>query len=273
VIVCKSAAEIERMRRANALVADVLTELREAVRPGVTTAELDALAEEKVRVGGAEPAFKGYHGYPATICASVNQEVVHGIPSRRALADGDIVSIDLGVRLDGFYGDAAVTVPVGAIDDRTAQLLRVTEEALHHAIARVRVGARVSDLGHAVQAHVERHGFSIVREFVGHGIGALLHEEPQIPNYGGPGRGPRLSEGMVLAIEPMVNLGRPTVKVLSDGWTAVTTDGLPSAHFEHTVAVTADGPLVLTAPGGAVIADGDGYWEATDALRREQLPS
>jgi methionyl aminopeptidase len=262
VIVCKSQAELDRMRRANAVVADVLSELRGLVKPGVTTADLDEFAEQRVRVHGAEPAFKGYHGYPATICASVNQEVVHGIPSgRRVLVEGDVVSIDLGVRLDGFYGDAAVTVPVGRIADRTAELLRVTEEALHLAIAKVRVGGRVSDLGHAVQGHVERYGFSVVREFVGHGIGASLHEEPQIPNYGGPGRGPRLSEGMVLAIEPMVNLGKATVRVLSDGWTAVTTDGLPSAHFEHTVAVTPDGPLVLTAPGGAVIAGLDGYWD------------
>jgi methionyl aminopeptidase len=269
VIVCKSAAEIERMRRANAVVANVLADLRAAVKPGVTTAELDALAERRVRAEGAEPAFKGYHGYPATICASVNQEVVHGIPSDRVLVEGDVVSIDLGVRLDGFFGDAAVTVPVGAIPERTAELLRVTEEALHRAIAKVRVGARVSDLGHAVQGHVESHGFSVVREFVGHGIGASLHEEPQIPNYGGPGRGPRLSEGMVLAIEPMVNLGKAGVKVLSDGWTAVTTDGLPSAHFEHTVAVTSDGPLVLTAPGGAVVAGADGYWQLNGALRQE----
>ena len=268
-IVCKSAAEIERMRCANAVVANVLADLRAAVKPGVTTAELDSLAERRVRAEGAEPAFKGYHGYPATICASVNQEVVHGIPSDRVLLEGDVVSIDLGVRLHGFFGDAAVTVAVGTIADRTAELLRVTEEALHRAIAKVRVGARVSDLGHAVQGHVERHGFSVVREFVGHGIGASLHEEPQIPNYGGPGRGPRLSEGMVLAIEPMVNLGKAGVKVLSDGWTAVTTDGLPSAHFEHTVAVTSDGPLVLTAPGGAVVAGTDGYWPANGALRQE----
>jgi methionyl aminopeptidase len=269
VIVCKSQAEIDRMRRANAVVADVLMELRGIVKPGVTTADLDDFAEQRLLAAGAEPAFKGYHGYPATICASVNQEVVHGIPSgRRVLLEGDVVSIDLGVRLDGFYGDAAITVPVGRIPDRTAELLRVTEEALHLAIARVRVGARISDLGHAVQRHVESHGFSVVREFVGHGIGASLHEEPQIPNYGGPGRGPRLSEGMVLAIEPMVNLGKATVKVLSDGWTAVTTDGLPSAHFEHTVAVTADGPLVLTAPGGAAVAGEDGYWDA-HALRQE----
>ena len=271
-IVCKSSAEIERMRRANAVVALVLAELRSMVRPGITTAELDAAAERRVRAEGAEPAFKGYHGYPATICASVNHEVVHGIPSGRVLVEGDVVSIDLGVRLDGFYGDAAVTVPVGTIPERTTELLRVTEEALHRAIGKVRVGARVSDLGHAVQAHVESHGFSVVREFVGHGIGASLHEEPQIPNYGGPGRGPRLSEGMVLAIEPMVNLGKASVKVLSDGWTAVTTDGLPSAHFEHTVAVTTDGPLVLTAPGGAVVAGANGYWGPQGALRSE-LPS
>jgi methionyl aminopeptidase len=246
VIVCKSAAEIERMRAANALVANVLGELAGMVRPGTTTAELDAAAERLVREGGAEPAFKGYRGYPATLCASVNEQVVHGIPSARALVEGDILSLDMGVKLNGFYGDSAVTVGVGRISDDAERLLRVTREALQHGIAEVRVGNRISDIGHAIQQHVERHGFSVVREFVGHGIGAALHEEPQIANYGEPGRGPRLAEGMVLAIEPMVNMGRPGVKVLADGWTAVTRDGSLSAHFEHTVAVTKQGPLVLT---------------------------
>ena len=245
-IVCKSPAEIERMRLANALVAEVLAELATMVQPGVTTQELDAVAERRVREGGAEPAFKGYRGYPATLCASVNEQVVHGIPSARQLVDGDIVSLDMGVKLNGFYGDSAVTVPVGRIDDEAARLLRVTQEALDRGIAQVRVGGRISDIGHAIQQHVESHGFSVVREFVGHGIGAALHEEPQIANYGEPGRGPRLAEGMVLAIEPMVNMGRPAVKVLGDGWTAVTRDGSLSAHFEHTVAVTKLGPLVLT---------------------------
>jgi len=246
VIVCKSAAEIERMRIANALVAEVLADLAAMVAPGVTTADLDAAAEAKVRAAGAEPAFKGYRGYPATLCASVNEQVVHGIPSKRSLNEGDIVSLDMGVKLNGFFGDSAVTVGVGRVSDDVARLLRITQEALERGIAQVRVGGRISDIGHAIQQHVEAHGFSVVREFVGHGIGAALHEEPQIANYGEPGRGPRLAEGMVLAIEPMVNMGRAGVKVLSDGWTAVTRDGSLSAHFEHTVAVTKDGPLVLT---------------------------
>ncbi len=236
------------MRAANALVARVLDELTAMVRPGVTTADLDAKAEATIVAAGATPAFKGYHGYPATLCASVNDEVIHGIPSsRRALREGDIVSMDVGAVLDGFVGDSAVTRSVGAVDGRAAELLRVTQEALYRAIAQMKVGGRVSDLGHAVQRHVEAHGFSVVREFVGHGIGTAMHEEPQVPNYGPAGRGPRLVEGMVLAIEPMVNLGKAGVKVLDDGWTAVTRDGSLSAHFEHTVALTADGPLVLTA--------------------------
>jgi methionyl aminopeptidase len=247
VIVCKSASEIERMRAANMLVADVLHELETLVAPGVTTADLDAAAEKLVRAAGAEPAFKGYRGYPATLCASINEEVVHGIPSKkRALGEGDIVSLDMGVKLNGFYGDSAVTVPVGKVSDSVLTLLTVTQEALELAIAQVRIGGRVSDIGHAVQRHVEANGFSVVREFVGHGIGSALHEDPQIANYGEPGRGPRLAEGMVLAIEPMVNMGRSAVKVLPDGWTAVTKDGSLSAHFEHTVAVMRDGPLVLT---------------------------
>ena len=245
-IVCKSAAEIERMRAPNELVANVLAELSSLVAPGVTTADLDAAAERLVRAAGAEPAFKGYRGYPCTLCASVNEQVVHGIPSAKPLASGDIVSLDMGVKLNGFYGDSAVTVPVGRVSDEAATLLRVTRESLHKGIEQVRLGGRISDIGHAIQEHVEAHGFTVVREFVGHGIGAALHEEPQIANYGEPGRGPRLAEGMVLAIEPMVNIGRPAVKVLADGWTAVTKDGSLSAHFEHTVAVTKAGPLVLT---------------------------
>jgi methionyl aminopeptidase len=246
VIVCKSPAEIERMCAANQLVADVLAELAAMVAPGVTTADLDRAAERLVRAGGAEPAFKGYRGYPCTLCASVNEQVVHGIPSPRALVEGDIISLDMGVKLNGFFGDSAVTVPVGQVAPDVERLLQVTQDALARGIEQVRLGGRVSDIGHAIQTHVEAHGFSVVREFVGHGIGAALHEEPQIANYGEPGRGPRLAEGMVLAIEPMVNMGRPAVKVLADGWTAVTRDGSLSAHFEHTVAVTKNGPRVLT---------------------------
>jgi len=236
------------MRAAGRLVAEVLAELSQLVAPGVTTADLDEMAEKRIRNAGATAAFKGYHGYPATICASINEEVIHGIPSgRRVLNEGDVISIDVGASLDGFYGDSAVTLPVGQVSEEAATLLRVTEEALYKAIERVRPGGRVSDIGHAVQQHVEAYGFSVVREFVGHGIGQRMHEEPQVPNYGEPGRGPRLAEGMVLAIEPMVNAGKPAVKVLADGWTAVTRDSSLSAHFEHTVAVTADGPWILTA--------------------------
>ena len=247
-IVCRSAAELEQMREAGRLVGEVLTELSSVVAPGVSTADLDALAEKRIRQAGATPAFKGYHGYPATICASVNDEVIHGIPSsKRVLSDGDVISIDVGAALNGYYGDSAVTLPVGRISDAAAMLLRVTEESLFKAIDAARPGNRVSDVGHAVQAHVEAFGFSVVREFVGHGIGQKMHEEPQVPNYGQPGHGPRLAEGMVLAIEPMVNAGAPAVKVLADGWTAVTRDGSVSAHFEHTVAVTAGEPWILTA--------------------------
>ena len=245
-IVCKSPAEIEKMRAASALVAEVLAELAAMVAPGVSSLDLDAAAERMVRDAGAEPAFKGYRGYPNTLCASVNEQVIHGIPSSRPLVEGDIISLDMGVKMNGFFGDSAVTVPVGRVSDEARQLLRVTEESLEKGIERVLLGGRISDIGHAIQQHVEAHGFSVVREFVGHGIGASLHEEPQIANYGDPGRGPRLAEGMTLAIEPMVNVGRPGVKMLKDGWTAVTRDGSLSAHFEHTVAVTKNGPLVLT---------------------------
>jgi methionyl aminopeptidase len=243
------------MRAAGRLVGEVLTQLTTKVAPGVTTAELDEVAEKLIGDAGAIPAFKGYHGYPASICASINDEVIHGIPSgRRVLNEGDIVSIDVGASLDGFYGDSAITLAVGHVSEEAATLLRVTEESLYRAIERARPGSRVSDIGHAVQQHVESYGFSVVREFVGHGIGQRMHEEPQVPNYGEAGRGPRLAEGMVLAIEPMVNAGKPAVKVLADGWTAVTRDRSLSAHFEHTVAVTADGPWILTAREVPVVA-------------------
>ncbi len=245
-IVCRSRAEIDKLRRVNQLVAAVLAELRGMAVPGATTAEIDRRAEERVREAGAEPAFKGYHGYPATVCASVNSQVVHGIPSDRALVAGDVLSIDMGAKLDGYYGDSAVTVAVGEISPEAGALLRVTEESLYRGLDAVRPGARLSDIGAAVQQHVEAQGFSVVREFVGHGIGTALHEEPQIANYGPGGQGPRLAEGMVLAIEPMVNAGKAGVKVLSDGWTAVTKDGSLSAHFEHTVVVTAEGCEILT---------------------------
>jgi methionyl aminopeptidase len=255
VIVCRSAAELERMSRAGRLVGEVLTALAAHVAPGVSTADLDDLAERQIAAAGAIPAFKGYHGYPATICASINDEVIHGIPSgRRILQEGDIISIDVGASLDGYFGDSAVTLAVGQISEEAAALLRVTEESLYKAIDQARPGRRISDVGHAVQRHVEAHGFSVVREFVGHGIGQKMHEEPQIPNYGEPGRGPRLAEGMVLAIEPMVNAGKAAVKVLADGWTAVTKDRSLSAHFEHTVAVTAGDPWILTAREVPVVA-------------------
>jgi methionyl aminopeptidase len=255
VIVCRSKAELERMRDAGRLVGDVLSELAAHVAPGVSTGELDVLAEKRILQAGATPAFKGYHGYPAAICASINDEVIHGIPSgRRVLAEGDIISLDVGASIDGYYGDSAITLPVGRVSEEAATLLRVTEEALFKAIEQARSGRRLSDISHAVQHHVEAHGFSIVREFVGHGIGQRMHEEPQVPNYGEPGHGPRLAEGMVLAIEPMVNAGRAAVKVLADGWTAVTKDKSLSAHFEHTVAVTAGEPWILTARGVPVHA-------------------
>jgi methionyl aminopeptidase len=263
-IVCRSASEIERLARVNALVARVLAELAASVEPGVTTAALDELAERRLTEAGATPAFKGYHGYPATICASVNEQVVHGIPSERALVEGDIISVDLGARLDGYFGDSAVSVPVGRVSPEAERLLRVTRTALERAIATVRVGARVSDIGAAVQTFVEAQGFSVVREFVGHGIGTALHEEPQIPNYGTPGRGPRLAEGMVLAIEPMVNAGKAAVKVLADGWTAVTKDRSLSAHYEHTVVVNGDGCRILTLPRAA---ESEAHGQAAAAAR------
>src|SRR6202050_1203869 len=248
-IVRKDERELEKMYRAGQIVWNALHELRTNVKPGVTTKELDSYAERYTAEHDARPAFKGYMGYPGSLCTSINQEVVHGIPSlKRVLKEGDILSMDFGVELDGYYGDAALTVPVGTIAPEREKLLRVTRESLYHAIEKVRPGNRLSDISAAVQGWVEQNGFSVVREFVGHGIGTKMHEEPQLPNYGEPGHGPKLIEGMVLAIEPMVNSGKPAARVLSDTWTAVTADGSDSAHFEHTVAVTADGPWILTRP-------------------------
>jgi len=247
-IVCKSAAELEKMRRSGHVVRQVLDTVKAMVKPGVTTMDLERAAAEKIEELGAKPAFKGYYDYPCVLCTSVNQEIVHGIPSeRRVLKEGDIVSLDCGVVLDGYYGDAAVTVAVGGnLRPEVERLLKVTEESLYKGIEKVRIGNSVGDVGAAVQEWVEAHGFSVVREFVGHGIGTKLHEDPQVPNFGTRGHGARLREGMVLAIEPMVNIGKPGTRVLDDNWTAVTEDGSYSAHFEHCVAVTKNGPLILT---------------------------
>jgi methionyl aminopeptidase len=248
-IVCKSPAEIEKMHRSGQIVREVLGATAAIVKPGISTMDLERVAVAKIEALGAKPAFKGYFDYPCVLCTSVNQEVVHGIPSQgRILKDGDIVSIDCGVILDGYYGDSAVTVPVGnSVSPELRKLLEVTKASLDRAIQTVRIGSTVGDVGAAVQEMVEANGFSVVRDFVGHGIGTKLHEEPQVPNYGTRGHGTRLREGMVLAIEPMVNFGKPGVRVLEDKWTAVTEDGSYSAHFEHCVAVTRNGPLVLTA--------------------------
>ncbi|MGD0920593.1 MAG: type I methionyl aminopeptidase [Terriglobia bacterium] len=245
-IICKSATEIEKLRCSGRLVRGLLEEIRERIRPGVSTLELERYAERRLGEVGAKSAFKGYRGYPCCLCASVNEQIVHGIPSERRLKEGDILSLDLGLILDGYYGDAAVTVPVGQISEPLQKLLRVTEEALDLAIDKARLGNRLGDISATVQTHAEKNHYSVVREFVGHGIGRDLHEEPQIPNFGLPGHGPVLKAGMVLAIEPMVNSGQPDVRVLDDHWTAVTADGGCSAHFEHMVAVTRNGPDVLT---------------------------
>jgi len=246
-IVCKSNSEIEKMRRSGRIVRQVLDAVKEAVTPGVTTMDLERLAEARIKDLGAKPAFKGYYDYPCVLCTSINNEIVHGIPSeRRILKPGDIVSIDTGVVLDGYYGDAAITVPVDGLTAQLEKLLEVTRESLYRGIEAARIGNTVGDVGAAVQKVVEANGFSVVREFVGHGIGTKLHEEPQVPNYGTPGSGSKLRDGMVLAIEPMVNVGKPETRVLADNWTAVTKDGTHSAHFEHTVAVTKNGPVILT---------------------------
>ena len=242
--------EVEAIRAAAQVVASTLQLMRREVRAGVTTSELDRLAEEFIRSQGGRPSFKGYRGFPASICSSVNDQVVHGIPGPRELKDGDIVGIDVGVELEGYHGDAAWTFPVGEVSDEAKRLLQVTREALAMGIAQARPGGRIGDISHAVQTHVEAAGLSVVRELVGHGIGREMHEEPQVPNYGPPGRGPRLMVGRVLAIEPMVNIGGAEVVTGSDGWTIATRDGSLSAHFEHTVAVGATGPVILSDPDG-----------------------
>lgn len=245
-IILKSDREISYLRDAGRIVAETHVEVKKAVTPGVTTLELDRIAEEYIKGRGAIPAFKGYHGFTGNICSSVNEEVVHGIPGLRKLKTGDNVSIDIGAVINGYNGDAAVTVPVGEIDAEVQRLLDVTEESLYKGIENAIVGNRLSDISHAVQSHVESHGFSVVRDYVGHGIGRNMHEDPQVPNYGSPGRGPRLKSGMTLAIEPMVNLGTYEVKTLDDGWTVVTLDGKRSAHFEHSIAITDGKPEILT---------------------------
>ena len=247
-VILKTLSEIEIMRQANRIVGATLNMLRDRAAPGVSTWQLDMWAEEFARSRKAVPAFKGYHGFPGSLCVSLNEQVVHGIPSKKVLlAEGDIVSIDFGVRYRGFYGDAAVTLAIGKIEAAKAGLLEVTRESLYKGIEAARVGNRIDDISGAVQAHVEKHGYSVVRQFVGHGIGAALHEGPEVPNYrGGTKRTPRIMAGMVLAIEPMVNLGTFEVKVMKDGWTVVTKDRQASAHFEHSVAITEDGPVILS---------------------------
>jgi methionyl aminopeptidase len=251
VIVLKNYSELNKLYAANQIVARTLQLLSEKIEPGMTTAALDALAEKYIRSEGAEPAFKGYHGFPATLCISINEQVVHGIPGKRRVKNGDVVSMDVGVLLDGFYGDAALTVPLGDIAPAARKLLRVTEESLYKGIEKAVPGGRLADISAAVQRHVEDQGFSVVRDFVGHGIGRSLHEDPQIPNFYSPAAfNPRLKEGMVLALEPMVNQGTHKVRVLHDGWTAVTQDGKLSAHYEHTIAVTSQGPWILSSLNG-----------------------
>ena len=242
----KNANQLDRMRIAGRIVGETLALMRELARPGITTLELDRRAEEYIRAQGAVPAFKGYNGFPATLCTSVNEQVVHGIPSLRYLESGDIISIDCGALIDGYFGDAAVTLQIGEVGEDLQKLLRVTEESLLLGIAQAKLGNRLYDISHAVQTHVEANKFSVVRDYVGHGIGRAMHEDPQIPNFGKPGRGPRLEVGMALAIEPMVNMGTYEVQTLKDHWTVVTKDSRPSAHFEHTVAITENGPEILT---------------------------
>lgn len=255
-IIRKSRSEIELMRVAGQIVARVLNRLSDMVEPGITTLDLDREAERMIVGAGAYPTFKGYHGYPSSICASINDEVVHGIPSKRKLREGDIIGIDCGATYKGYVGDAAVTVPIGkSIREDVRSLVAATERSLYAAIEKCQVGNRLGDVCHAVQAHVEPLGYSVVKNFCGHGVGRAMHEEPQVPNYGKPGTGPILREGLVIAIEPMINLGHEDVKVLSDGWTVITLDGQPSAHFEHTVAITQEGPQILTMLDGVVAAE------------------
>jgi len=245
-IILKSPQEIEKISHACRVVAMTLIYLKDKVDPGVTTQELDRLAEEFMVKQGARPAFKGYRDFPCTICTSINEEVVHGIPSKKHLEEGDIIGIDVGAVVEGYFGDAAITFPVGKIAPNVQRLLEVTEQALYEGISQAYPGNRLSDISHAIQERAEAAGFGVVRDFVGHGIGKNLHEDPQVPNFGLPGQGPRLKEGMVLAIEPMINMGGAPVKVLEDNWTVVTQDGSLSAHFEHTISVTPQGPVILT---------------------------
>lgn len=245
-IILKSPQEIEKMRRSNQIVAEILGEIKKVVRPGITTQDLEDLAEELLEKKKAKPAFKGYNGFPAALCTSVNEEIVHGIPSERVLKEGDILSIDFGVIYDDYYGDAAITLPIGRISPEAERLLQVTEEALYLAIDQARPENRLQDISAAIQQYAESQGFSVVRDFVGHGIGKCLHEKPQVPNFGTPGRGIRLKPGMTLAIEPMINAGGHEVVILGDGWTAVTKDRSLSAHFEHSVAITENGPDILS---------------------------
>lgn len=245
-IVYKSDREIALMREAGRVVAEALEAMEKIITPGTTTARLDQLVEEIMLKRGARPAFKGYRGFPASICTSINNEVVHGIPGLKTLSDGDIISIDIGAEINGYYGDAARTFPVGTVDETSARLIKVTAECLEKGILQCVANKRLTDISFAIQSHAEANGFSVVKEFVGHGIGRAMHEEPQLPNFGRPGRGPRLTPGLVLAIEPMVNTGGSLTQVLADNWTVVTKDGGRSAHFEHTVAITANGPEILT---------------------------
>lgn len=245
-IVLKSEEEIQAIRRSSQIVAKILADLGKLIRPGISTKELDAFAEEKAREMGAVPAFKGYRGYPASLCASVNEEIIHGIPSARVLKEGDIIGLDFGVVYQGYYGDAAVTYPVGAISPEAQALIDAAEKAFFEGLLELRAGRRISDVSHAIQKAVESRGFSVIRAFVGHGIGLSLHEEPQIPNFGAPGHGPKIKEGMVVAMEPMIAAGDGTVEILDDNWTAVTKDRSLSAHYEHTVAVTRNGPEILS---------------------------
>ncbi len=246
VIIIKSPREIEQLKRSNAIVAEVFQALKKMIAPDVTTKELDRIAEEIIRSKGALPAFKGYRGFPATVCISINEEVVHGIPSMRKLREGDIVSLDVGTNLDGYFGDAAITLPVGDVDQAAQKLLEVTEKALYIGVEKAKIGNRLYDISYAIQKWVEGHQCSVVRDFVGHGIGRDLHEEPQIPNFGTPHQGPRLEKGMVFALEPMVNEGTHEVRILSDGWTVVTADGKRSAHFEHSIVITEGGAEILS---------------------------
>lgn len=245
-VILKTRQEIESMKEAGKVVAQVHELMAEAIRPGITTLELDRLAEQKILEMGATPAFKGYGGFPATICASVNHQVVHGIPDERPLKEGDIISVDVGAKVKGYFGDGARTFPVGEISEEAERLIAVTRQSFFEGLKFCKVGFRLSDVSHAVQRHVEENGFSVVRDYVGHGIGTSLHEDPQIPNYGPPGKGPRLAAGMVLAIEPMVNAGSFRVRTLGDKWTVVTVDGRLSAHYENTLAITEDEPIILT---------------------------